>query len=71
MGDDRPEPLGATRFRSSGNYGSGVWDEADSLRQITINVCDECLRAACGRVTLVERSIARDLFTYSPWTPDE
>jgi len=47
---DQHQPNGAVMFRSSGNYGSTVFDPLDSRDEIEINVCDECVTRHQDRI---------------------
>lgn len=63
-------PRHAVVFRSSGNYGSRIWDELH--RRLMIYVCDECLVAKKKWVReIVETRVSRPPSTVKPWEPDE
>jgi hypothetical protein len=46
--EDRHQPFGATMFTTTGHYGSTVFDSING-DELSINVCDPCLKAAAGQ----------------------
>lgn len=63
-------PSEAIMFSSSGNYGSGLWDEMHRI--IVVYVCDTCVaeHADGGHVLEVQTS-PRPAAQYIPWTRRE
>jgi hypothetical protein len=51
----------------SGNYGSTVWDEMNSMRSLHINVCDKCLVERKDRVAIIETVPQAPRVQTFPW----
>lgn len=67
IGGDHNQPSDATCFRTSGHYGSGVFDPMDRT-MLELNVCDDCLTGRSERVLLL-RTVQTVETTSSPWMP--
>lgn len=68
--DDRLliQPYEGVMFRSSGNYGSTVWDPQSSSWELHIIICDECMKANKHNIVHSQlQQIAR--YSYERWNP--
>jgi hypothetical protein len=74
--DETIPPNDALLFLSYGNYGSRMFDSADSSQYLLILICDNCageLRDA-GNVMLVTKerpAVTRQRHVQEPWRPGE
>lgn len=64
------QPHGGTVFRSSGHYGSTVWDPVTDSKHIELTICDTCLVAYKARVLLVKERSRAPEYDVCPWDPD-
>jgi len=61
-------PSGAVVCRTSGNYGSALFDAEPGY--IEFNICDDCLAARAERTLYVERRQPQPELSYSTWKED-
>jgi len=66
------QPKGGTIFRSSGNYGSTVFDEIDASF-LEVNICDDCLKAASEQQQILTATRIEHVTRseYQPWRWNE
>lgn len=72
--DEPEQPAKAVIFRSRGQYGSTVYDKgASSTKELTLNICDECLAAAGRAGRVLESEVIKfghDVRSYHAWLHD-
>ena len=62
------QPYEGVMFRSSGNYGSTVWDPQVRTWELHIIICDACL--VSNKANVVSSQLARVAkYSYEHWNP--
>lgn len=69
MSEDDPTCAGAVLFKSSGNYGSSIFDPRGPV-QMVINICDDCIKLKRDRVLIATTERPLPVVSYEPWNPE-